>query len=332
MDKLLKEALSYYSFENPEIIYLRHNENITYKIKDNEKNYVLRIHKPVDGFSLGILSNEGNMQKFIQSEMVLLEYLHKNAELEIQKPVRNKNLQLVSVLGDSTPVTVLEWIQGVTLSDTEITFETAEKIGSTAAHLHLAAKNMKIAEEGYLILEGINGKINRYQYRQQILKKITDELKIAESKGHIDSRYINIILNAVEKIKKRMDELCKTPGTMGFIHADLSMSNMILTADNGIAPIDFSLSGVGFYYMDIGMMLSAFNDKNIRRCIKNGYEKEMKTKIPMRYIEAFFAFGVILFIACQHNKVYMEEWFYKAMERWCNTIFTPLINDETFVL
>lgn len=207
MDKLLKEALSYYSFENPEIIYLRHNENITYKIKDNEKNYVLRIHKPVDGFSLGILSNEGNMQKFIQSEMVLLEYLHKNAELEIQKPVRNKNLQLVSVLGDSTPVTVLEWIQGVTLSDTEITFETAEKIGSTAAHLHLAAKNMKIAEEGYLILEGINGKINRYQYRQQILKKITNELKIAESKGHIDSRYINIILNAVEKIKKRMDEL-----------------------------------------------------------------------------------------------------------------------------
>lgn len=119
---------------------------------------------------------------------------------------------------------------------------------------------------------------------------------------------------------------------MGFIHADLSMSNMILTADNGIVPIDFSLSGVGFYYMDIGMMLSAFNDKNIRRCIKNGYEKEMKTEIPMRYIEAFFAFGVILFIACQHNKVYMEEWFYKAMERWCNTIFTPLINDEAFVL
>lgn len=332
MDKLLKEALTLYSFENPEIIYLRHNENITYKIKANEKYYVLRIHKPVEGYSLGILSNEGEKLEYIQSEMILLEYLHENAKLEIQQPIRNKKFQLVSVLEDFTPVTVLEWIQGVTLSDTEITCDTARKIGSMVAHLHLSTKNIKIDEEGYLMLEEINIKLNRYQYRQQTLKKIVNELRIAESKGHIDRRHINIVLNAIATIKKRMDELYKIPDTMGFIHADLSTSNMILTENNGIAPIDFSLSGVGFYYMEIGMMLTAFNDKDIRRCIKTEYEKEMKREIPLCYIDASFALGVILYIACQHNKAYREEWFEKAMERWCNTIFTPLINGEAFVL
>lgn len=332
MDKLLKESLNLYNFDNPEIFYLRHNENITYKIKDKEKCYVMRIHKPVDGYSLGILSDKGNMVEYIKSEMILLEHMCKNTELKIQHPVRNKNLQLVSVLEDSTPVTVLEWIQGITLSDIEITYDTAEKIGSMVAQLHTASKNIKVDDEGHLILEEINYKLNRYQYRQGLLNKINSELKIAESKGHIEDRYIDTVISAVEMIRKRMDDLYKIPGTVGFIHADLSTSNMVLNINNGITPIDFSLSGVGFYYMEIGMLLTAFDDKNIRRCIKTKYEEEMKTYIPLCYIDASFALGVILYITCQHNKVYKEEWFRKAMERWCNTIFIPLINGETFVL
>jgi predicted ATP-grasp superfamily ATP-dependent carboligase len=65
----------------------------------------LRIHKPVDGYSLGILSNECDKLDYIHSEMLLLEYLHKNTEIIIQRPVRNKNSQMVSVLEDFTPVT-----------------------------------------------------------------------------------------------------------------------------------------------------------------------------------------------------------------------------------
>jgi len=83
MDKLLQEALSFYSFKNSKIMFLRHNENITYKIEDIKKQYVLRIHKPVDGFSLGILSNEGEKQEYIQSEMLLLDYLQKNIDFQL---------------------------------------------------------------------------------------------------------------------------------------------------------------------------------------------------------------------------------------------------------
>jgi hypothetical protein len=54
--EILFEALSLYSLDNPKSELIRHNENMTYKVIDSDKQYVMRIHKPIDGFS-PILSN-----------------------------------------------------------------------------------------------------------------------------------------------------------------------------------------------------------------------------------------------------------------------------------
>ena len=45
---IAKELLTSYSISAPGIQFIRHNENITFKITDgvNNKNYLLRIHKP----------------------------------------------------------------------------------------------------------------------------------------------------------------------------------------------------------------------------------------------------------------------------------------------
>lgn len=80
------------------------------------------------------------------------------------------------------------------------------------------------------------------------------------------------------------------------------------------------------------MMMSNFNDKKIRGFIKMGYEQESGQEVPVCYIDAFFAFCVLLYICCQHDKAYMEDWFSGAINRWCNTIFTPLINGDEYVL
>jgi len=58
----------------------------------------------------------------------------------------------------------------------------------------------------------------------------------------------------------------------------------------------------------------------------------MQKEVPLRYIEPFFALGVLLFIVCQHDKIYMQDWFGGAVERWRKIIFNPLINNKNFVL
>ena len=80
------------------------------------------------------------------------------------------------------------------------------------------------------------------------------------------------------------------------------------------------------------MMMTNFSDKKIRNFIKMGYEQESGKEVPVRYIDALFAFCVLLFICSQHEKASKEEWFSGAIGRWCNTIFTPLINGEEYVL
>lgn len=332
MDNLLQEALGAYSFEDPDVVFLRHNENRTYKVKDRERSYVLRIHQPVEGYSLGILAACGHPLDYIHSEMRMLEHLHPTSGLPLQQPVRNRQGQRVTKLADGTPVTVMLWIEGFPLSEMDMTPEIAGAIGEAVAGLHLAAKPIELGDEGDFRLPGDSEPLHRYAYTQELLTRTRKELCAAERIGHIASRYLPILVQAVTVIGKRMNELEVIPGSRGYIHADLSRSNLILTLDRQVAPIDFSLSGIGYYWMDIGMLLTAFEDKAIRNRIKGAYEKAMDCTIPTDYIEAFFAFGVILYIACQHPKVSREDWFGKALDRWCSSIFAPLVQGKAFVL
>ena len=49
---MLNEAMKHYNFKNPETILIRHNENMTYLVKDDNQRYLLRIHKTADGLDL----------------------------------------------------------------------------------------------------------------------------------------------------------------------------------------------------------------------------------------------------------------------------------------
>lgn len=53
-------------------------------------------------------------------------------------------------------------------------------------------------------------------------------------------------------------------------------------------------------------MMTNFSDKKIRNFIKMGYEQESGQEVPVRYIDALFAFCVLLFICSQHEKASKE--------------------------
>jgi hypothetical protein len=111
---LAKAVLTSYNVFEPEINFIRHNENMTFKITDKELNkcFLLRIHKPVAEGLYGIQHTfEG-----LDSEIKILEQLSLNSKLKVQKPVANANGEYVTdsseLVGSTCYSTLLEWIDG----------------------------------------------------------------------------------------------------------------------------------------------------------------------------------------------------------------------------
>lgn len=317
MEHLVKDALKQYELINPEIKFIRHNENLTYKVICHDNSYLLRIHKPINGFDLNCYRREVNPKILVEEEIELLDFLSQHMRL-IQQPIQNRKGNIVSIVDNDIPVSLINWIDGEPLNEVSINEEMAYEIGQMVAKLHKACKTY--SREG-----------KRYSYDQSILSIIKKELLIAEEKEQINKTHIVIMSKVLKKIADYMRELDEDEDMFGYIHGDLSLSN-IISSSHGLLPIDFSLSGYGYYYMDLGILISQIEDKDIIKGILRGYETVSGTTISVKYIEAFFTMGILLFIGAQHNKVYKESWFSEALNNWSQHIFEPFINSDNFVL
>lgn len=318
---LFNEALSLYPFIYPHAELIRHNENATYKVVDfaDKKQYVMRIHRPIEGFSLGIFRVTEHSTEYLQSELDILIALKNNTDIQFQTPVKNKYGGVVSILSDGTSVTVLEWIDGDNIEKTEMTTEILYGIGEMTAKMH--KHFMKI---------GHSYNFKRYSYDQSILPIIAGRILTAVTKGYITADQSELILTALHEIGRRMDELDTLPNSKGIVHSDLSKGNMILNI-NKVTPIDFCLCGYSHYYMDLGSLYGHFSDDKERKAIINGYQSVLNCEINPWYIEPYFTLQVILFIACQYERASEWDWFSSAMQRWCKDIFEPLKNRIVFL-
>ncbi|MDD4124747.1 MAG: phosphotransferase [Eubacteriales bacterium] len=317
---LLKSALGIYDLENPSAILIRHNENMTYKVTDGENNYVFYIHKPTDGYSLGIFEKQ-NRSDMLYCELKMLSALAAGTDLIIQKPISTKNGELFAVLPGGIPVSLLKWVDGETLESITHTPDHYRKIGVLTATLHNFFSSHIMDFSAYC----------RPSYDQSLLPSITEKIHAAYQTGVISEEQAKAVRRVLDEIEKRFDELDKM-GKKIIVHADLSMSNMILTENGSISPIDFSLSGFGHFYMDIGSLFGHINNKDERKLVLEGYKSVRDCEIEMFYVEPYFALGVILFIACQYERAKGWDWFGKAMERWCREIFIPLAERKSLSL
>lgn len=321
-DKLIDDIIDKYDFKNPRAELIRHNENMTFKVTDENNEYVLRIHKPIEGFTLKLLQGRVNPIEYLRGEMKILIFLNANLDIPFQMPIINKGGEYVTLLQDGTPVTLLKWVDGVTLENIEHTPKIMYSIGEMAAKLHLALKSMQ---------SSCTQKFTRYAYEKSLLDKIAREFLIAENKGHISDDNMWCMFDALEEIKHRMHMLDFIPNIKSIVHSDFSPSNIIYS--NGkIIPIDFSLSGYSYIFMDLGSLLAQFTKSEEQKNIVAGYENAYGRKINMHFVEPFYALQILMFIAFQHDKVYKCEWFESALKHWCDTIFKPLRKKEIFLM
>ena len=305
---IVRDVLRMYDVTDPELRFIQHNENITYRVTEKGRSYVLRVHAPVEGFSLGLFEDASPVA-LMKGETELLLHLSKTASFPVQTPIANKNGEYVTVLPSGIPAELLEWIDGEPLDD-EIIKQYAGEIAALAARLHAA-------------LVGFDGR--RPSYSHDFVRRMADELQIAGEKHHLTKDHVSIFTDVLAEVDRIMAALDMEPNTKSLIHSDLGSGN-ILKTPTGLAFIDFSLSGYGYKAQECGMIASNYSGEDEWERVREGYEKAGGVPIEKYHMEAFRAFSVLGFIASQHDRYWREERFKSSLTRWTNTIFLKVLS------
>jgi len=304
---MLDEVFRNYEFKHPEAIFIRHNENMTYMVKDDNEKYLLRIHKSIDGLDLSQGCGDIQRQALIGSEIELLNQLHAVGGIKTQCPVKNNLGKYITYLESGVPATVLSWLDGEDLRNIVISYELAYKIGETIGKLHNAMS----------IIPGMD----RYFYDEAFTDKVSNDINVAYESKHINEHHYRLMQEVLSYVRRT---LVKEKRQFIFLHADLSKSNLIYSHGE-ISPIDFSLSGYALQEQDLADINWTLHNENRTPPLFAGYESATKRTINHFFFRMFTALYPISYIASHHNKVYQDEKFIQTLDRWCDTVLTPFV-------
>jgi Ser/Thr protein kinase RdoA (MazF antagonist) len=144
-DEIAKQVLENYELLEPRPTFIRHSDNITYKVTTaNSETFLLRIHVPVTS----AMGTHGANFDMVNSEVTWLLALGQETNLTIQKPIRNQSGAFVTCLpkedGSTINCTLLSWVDGKPYTRELETEKTAYRIGTLLAKLHNHASRWKI--------------------------------------------------------------------------------------------------------------------------------------------------------------------------------------------
>lgn len=319
-DNLLLELLCEYGIEQPQVTLLRHNENKTYKIINpvDGNAYLLRIHQPVTANMAGLQHTyEG-----LRAELQLLTDMAEQTDLIVQTPVLSRSGSMITEIaeGDSRIFcSLLKWIDGRDLKKEDLTNEQfALGIGVQTAKLHrfTSAYNRVHPED-------------RPNYGVERSELILQQISRGVEKGLFGQAEYRIVEECVQVIKARLAASLNDPDAWGIIHADLNMSNILVTGQQEFAFIDYGLFGYGFYLFDVAM--TALNaPSEYRDYVLEGYFG--KGKVPEQVadiLEGFMLMAVLGYYAFQMENEKIYPWIRERMPLLCENRCRPLLSGKS---
>jgi Ser/Thr protein kinase RdoA (MazF antagonist) len=316
--KWYKEVLKHYYFVNPIVEWIRHNENITYKVIDSGSAniYLLRMHKPITTNMQGVQ----NTNEAIQSELEFLLAWSCHSQFPAQIPVPNVHGKLVTTVwieNEEVHCSILEWIDGETMSKNDLeSEERVNTLGKEIALLHRFSQSYQLALS-----------FRRPEYGLEWTETMLSKLRSGEEIGIISTKHFHIVENTFSLIKERLKVMSNKNETWGFIHADINYSNLILSA-KGISFIDFGLSGFGYYAMDVAMG-ALLTKKELRDTLLASYTNLIPGKIDIEQLEGFMFLAIAAYYAFLVSNKDQHTWIRDKMpgliEHFCN----PFLNGKT---
>jgi len=310
---LARTVLESYLFIDPVLEFMRHNENMTYKITDhgNSSSFLLRIHKPVTEGFLGIQHTlEG-----LKSEMALLQELSRNRVLGVQMPIENRFGEYVTIcrLDDMDApfyATLLEWIDGDTFTHEEENMdEIVHAIGVNLAKFHSFTRASMVLND-----------LHRPVYGTEKIDCTLEKLRYGVEMEIYSMEHYGIMTEVLAQVKGLMSELDSQEGAWGLIHADIQRGNIVITESGEPCFIDFCLSGYGYYLFDIGSVSTKLAS-NKRDIFLEGYmSKAPFSKDSLRYVEGLILMDIFLcyafFIRDSGRNGWIKDHVVRKIELW----------------
>lgn len=277
-DEIARRAVDYYAIGKSHLTFLRHSDNVTYKVKDSSGNtYLLRVHSPITE----AMGAHGDDEEAVNSELLWLEALSRDIDLILQKPIRNRHGDLVSkivdeVTGNAYNCTLLQWVDGEHYHRDLETEDTAYQLGGILAKLHNHAQQWQIPA---------NFKRPRRDiaYFENVLKGLhpaVEDGRIVSSDYHEFERSITILSYI-------MNSMQTTRQDIGIIHGDPHKGNMLFH-EGCIRLIDFSFCAFGPYMFDLAICFSDMKETLHHSCLKGYQAIRVLPDDYQRLIEGFF--------------------------------------------
>lgn len=272
-ERIVRAALQAYPIVSTTITFLRHNENMAFRVVDGQtsETYLLRVHVPLTEAFQG----ERQQPEMIASELCWLEALANETELVLQRPVRTKNGELVALVEgyqEEIPCSLLHWLEGEPFPDIPSTVQAA-RLGMVVATLHTHARTWTIPEA-----------FTRPTYDLVFHERQINKLASGVDMGVIREKDFATIQRTLARV---LAVLSQAQESLLLIHADLHRGNLLADGD-AVYPIDFSLSGFGLPLFDLGTCLTSLPSGLRSACLEAYQQRETLPSAFPLLIDACF--------------------------------------------
>ncbi len=318
---LARIALRHYDLVDPAAEFLRHNENLTFRVAaaGGRERYLLRLHRPAP--SNFLVQSRGSLE----SELLWLEALGHETDIAVQRPIRNRRSQMVTAIapiGETAPLlcSLLTWIEGEPFrQEAADAPQVAGRLGELLARLHDHASRW-VLPPGF----------TRVTFGPEFLKRTVMLLKGGVEQGLIGPRDYAVLDETAERVRSIIARLPRDRRWWGVIHADLQGGNILVHNDD-IRAIDFSLCGFGHYLFDLGIALPCVKS-HLRGPLLEGYRRHRSLpENHVQLLEAFALFGMFNCYAFLMPNTDTRDWIRRRVPEVAGTHCRSLLAGEPFL-
>lgn len=315
-------ALQHYDFQQPDLCFLGHSDNLTFRVKLPQGGvYLLRLHMPVVAYLKGIRQ----LPEVLESELVWMEALSREGGFTLQQPVYTRQGERVLAIsgqgGEQIPCTVLTWCPGTHFSLASADAEgQIVRFGALVARMHEFAVGWSPAA-GFI----------RPQYDQDHFRRIFARLLRGVDLGVFDEDAYRILRAVGQAILEEIEQVPTTPDHWGMIHADLHVGNFLVDGLN-IFPIDFSFCGFGHYLFDVSVCLAGGLRANLRPAFLAGYRSVRPLpEEELRAVEAYALTGRLSYFAYQIDNPAERAWLTRRIPEVVTGECARFLKRESFL-
>ena len=280
------QALRSYSLADPQLRFVAHGENTTFRVDatvlDVRDRFLLRVHRPARH------GRNVDSAGAISSELAWLKALRADTDLQVPEPVRTTAGKLTAMASsrevpDPRVCSVLRWMDGRVHAAAPRPVH-LRRLGSVMARLHNHASQWRLPP-GFVRIRWdwdtffgdtmVYGGIDA----ADVWDLIPDDLR--RRFDRVASRMAGV-----------MTQLGEGSDQVGLIHADLHLDNALFWHGD-VRVIDFDDCGFGFWLYDLAVALWELRHRSdyqqFRAALIDGYSQHRQLPAGLAYLDDFIA-------------------------------------------